>query len=1019
MSKNNFFCRFFTIFQIAVLIFSLSPNLLAQKRMLRVPQTVYSNTTPITINTVPALAAPYAATLYPSTIEVAGMTGTTTRVAVTLDGVSHIRFSDADFLLVSPTGAKYIFLSDPIAGNSIAATEDKIYTFADDGATTFPNNFEAPSGSYKPTSGDAIADTFRAPAPAAPYNQPPSATFASVFNGASPNGMWSLYVVDDTSNAVGSINSGWSLTITTDGAPATFTNANYIGLHDILETSAPYGTAINVSGVSGAISNLKVTISGLTHMKTDDIDILLVSPNGKGLILMSDQGFNSVTNVNLTFDDAATNSVPSPIVSGTYKPSDANSEGVADTFPAPAPLRPYHTINSSSGNQLSNFNGFSPNGSWQLFVVDDSVGSAGSISGGWSLDITTTPVVPPTPSSCSAPSFAPTNFQTGLSPTNVAVADFNNDTKPDLAVTNQVTNDVSVLLGNGDGSFGGQSLFTVGSSPYSIVAGKFNSDSNWDLAVTNSASNNVSILLGNGAGGFSAPTNFFVGSNPISIASGDFNNDAKADLAIANFGGFFSGTVSILLGTGTGAFTNGTNVRTRTQPSYVAVARFNADTNDDLIVANFGSDSVSTFFGNGAGTFQLQQNLTTGTGPVSIEIADFGSDGILDIAVANYNADTLTFCNGTAAGGFVGCNPNNPAGGSNPISITAADFVGSGTKTTATALSGSNLIKVLTSNISVGESPNAVESADFNGDGRPDIISVNFGSNDVSVLINSCVAAKGNIFDYNGDRRTDFSVFRPGNSAYFISTLNPNSFAKIFGRSTDKLVPADYDGNRRTDYAIYRPSNNFWYILDQSSRPIYSTQFGLPGDIPVPADYDGDGKADIAVYRPSEGNWYVRRSTDNVTQIVTFGLNGDKPAPADYDGDGKDDLAIYRPSAGVWYILRSSDTQFSIIQFGTSEDLTVPGDYDGDGKADIAVWRPSTGAWFVLKSSDWGFIATGWGMTGDVPVPGDYEGDGKYDFAVWRPTDNVWYVRKSSDNGAIYFQWGLSTDIPIPSVFVR
>jgi len=1012
MSKNNFLCRFFSIFQIAVLIFSLSPNLLAQKRTLQAPQTVYSNTTPITINTNSGLTAPTKATLYPSTIDVSGMTGTITRVAVTLDGINTTMLRDMDFLLVSPTGAKYIFLSDGVA-QVFLGVDDRIYTFADDAATTFPTNFDPLSGNYKPTSGDAIGETFPTPAPAAPYNRPTADTFASTFNGANPNGTWSLYAVDDSLNLPGSINSGWSLTITTDSAPTTFTNANYIGLPDILAISTPYATAINVSGVSGVISNLKVTITGLSHTRTDDLDILLVSPNGKGLILMSDTGGNSVSNINLTFDDAGA-TFPGTTVSGTFKPIDLNGEGVADTFPAPAPLRPYQSSNSP----LSSFNGYSPNGDWQLFVVDDNAINSGSIAGGWSLDITTTPFVPPSPSSCSAPSFSPTNFQTGLSPTNIAVADFNNDTKPDLAVTNQVTNDVSVLLGNGDGSFASQLLTAVGSSPYSIVAGKFNADNNFDLAVTNSASNNVSILLGNGNGTFSAATNFFVGSNPLSIASGDFNNDAKADLAIANFGGFFSGTVSVLLGTGTGTFTNGTTVRTRTQPSFVAVARFNADTNDDLIVANFGSDSVSTFFGNGTGVFQLQQNITTSGGPVSVEVADFGTDGILDIAVANYNSDTLTFCNGTASGGFVGCSTSQ-AGGNNPISITSADFVGSGTKSTATALSGSDLVKVLTSNVSVGQSPNAVDSADFNGDGKADIVSVNFGSNDVSVLLNSCVAARGNIFDYNGDRRTDYAVFRSSNQAYFINTLNQSGVAKSFGRPTDKLVPADYDGDRRTDFAIYRPSNGLWYILDTFSRPVYFTQFGLPNDIPVPADYDGDGKADIAVWRPSDGNWYIRRSSDNIVQISTFGMNGDKPAPADYDGDGKDDLAIFRPSTGIWFVARSSDGQFMIVQFGVSEDLTVSGDYDGDGKADIAVWRPSTGAWYVLKSSDNGFIASGWGMTGDIPIVGDYEGDGKYDFAVWRPSDNVWYVRKSSDNGSSYFQWGISTDVPIPSSFVR
>jgi subtilisin-like proprotein convertase family protein len=1007
VSKNTFFARFFSIFQISVLVFSLSPNLSAQKPSANVPQTVFSNTTPITINTTSGLTAPTKATLYPSTIDVSGMTGTITRVAVTLDGVNNRISTDMDYLLVSPSGAKFVFLSD-CCGN-----DDRIYTFADDATDVATSG--APSGTYKPIDlANTGTDTFPAPAPAGPYSFPPSATFASVFNGSNPNGTWLLYVVDDTLQNPGSVNSGWSLTITTDGAPQTFTNAAYIGLHDILATSDPYGTIINVSGLSGFITDINVSINGLSHTVPQDIDILLVSPNGKGLILMSDVGGTSAaTNANLTFDDAAP-TLLSSVVTGTYRPSDSGSETFGDTFPAPAPLRSYH----QGGEGLSNFNGYSPNGEWRLYVVDDAQNNAGSISGGWSLDITTTPVVPPPTTSCSAPSFTPTNYMTGLNPTNVAVADYNNDMKPDLAVANQVTNDVSVLLGNGDGTFGGQSLFSAASGPYGIVAGKFNADNNWDLAVTNSGSNNVSILLGNGSGGFSAPTNFFVGASPLSVATGDFNNDSKADLAVANFGGFFSGSVSILLGTGTGTFTNGTTLRTRSQPAFVAVARFNPDTNDDLVVANFGADSVSTFFGNGAGGFQLQQNIITAGGPVWVDVADLGGDGILDLAVASYNLDLIRICGGTATGGFSSCSAVG-VNGNNPISITSADFVGSGTKATATALSGSNLVNVLTSSVLVGQNPNAVEAADFNGDNKPDLVSVNFGSNDVSVLINSCLAARGNIFDYSGDRRTDYSVFRPSTQNYFIQALNGTGPFKAFGRPTDKLVPADYDGDRRTDLAFYRPSNGLWFITDQNSKPIYFIQFGLPNDIPVPADYDGDGKADVAVWRPSDGNWYIRRSSDNALQINTFGMNGDKPAPADYDGDGKDDLAIFRPSTGVWYILKSSDGQYIITQFGIAEDKTVPGDYDGDGKADIAVWRPSNGGWYILKSSDGGFIATSWGMTGDLPVPGDYEGDGKFDFAVWRPSDQTWYIRKSTDNGAIYFQWGLSTDVPIPNAFVR
>ncbi|HEY0462450.1 MAG TPA: VCBS repeat-containing protein [Pyrinomonadaceae bacterium] len=1011
MSKNNFFCRIFAIFQIAVLIFSLSPNLFAQKPTANTPQTVFSNTTPITINTTSGLTAPTKATVYPSTIDVSGMTGTITRVAVTLDGFNTTLFRDADFLLVSPTGAKYIFLSDAANGANVSLT-DRIFTFADDAAAPIGNFETPPSGNYKPTNGDTTADTFPAPAPAGPYNQPNGATFASVFNGADPNGTWSLYAVDDTAGNAGSINGGWALTVTTGGAPATFANSNYIGLHDRVETAAPYGTIVNVSGVTGVISKLTVTINGLSHTIPQDIDVLLVSPNGIGLILMSDVGGNTAAaDANLTFDDAAPTML-SGVVTGTYRPTDIVSESFGDFFAAPAPFPPFNQL-----NQLSVFNGYSPNGEWRLFVVDDAQNNAGTISGGWSLDVTTVPAVPPTTASCSAPSFSTNSFMTGLSPTNVAVADYNNDNKADLAVANQVTNDVSVLLGNGDGTFGGQSLFSAGSGPYGIVAGKFNADNNWDLAVTNSGSNNVSILLGNGSGGFSAAANFFVGASPLGAATGDFNNDGKADLAVANFGGFFTGSVSILLGTGTGAFTTGTSVRTRSQPSFVAVARFNADANDDIIVANFGSDSVSTYFGNGAGGFQLQQNISMPGGPVSIEVADLGTDGILDIAVANYNSDTVTTCPGTLSGGFGSCS-TGAAGGNNPISVTAADFVGGGIKSTATALSGSNWVRVLTSTVSVGTNPNAIESADFNGDGKPDIVSVNYGSNDVTIMINSCLAAKGNIFDYNGDRRTDFSVFRPATQAYFVQSLNGTGPYRTFGRPTDKLVPADYNGDLRTDFAVYRPSNGLWFVSDQSQRTIYFLQFGLPEDIPVPADYDGDGKADIAVFRPSNGNWYIRLSSENSVATVAFGMNGDKPVAADFDGDGRDDIGVFRPSTGDWYIAKSTGG-YIITHFGMSEDLTVAGDYDGDGKADIAVWRPSTGAWYVLKSSDGGFIATGWGQTGDIPVPGDYEGDGKYDFAVWRPADNIWYIRKSSDNGEIYFQWGVSSDIPIPSSFVR
>lgn len=1013
MFEKNFLCRTLATLQVLALIITLSPLSFAQKssRKTKVPETVYSNPASITINTATGLTAPTKAEAYPSDIVVSGMAGNTTRVAVTLTGLTHPRLTDLDFLLVGPTGAKFVFASDLGGGFGF---DDRVFTFADDAATTFPTG-DNPPGSYRPTDVTS-GDPFPSPAPVGPYNTPPSSTFASTYNGVSPNGTWSLYVVDDTLQTAGSLTGGWSLNITTDSTAATtFSNTNNLAISDTVTRATAYGSTINVSGETGVISDLNVTLTGYSHTGPPDVDILLIGPNGNGIILMSDTGGTTVTNLNLTFDDAATNVMTNPgnpIFTGSFKPADVSQEAGGDFFPFPASQRQAY-----NGGPLSNFNGSNPNGDWKLFVVDDNNNNGGSISGGWSLDITTMPAGPPAPASCAVPSFAESVFPTGTNPTNMAIADFNNDTEADLAVTNQISNDVSILLGNGSGGFGTQSLVTAGTGPYSVVAGKFNADSNFDLAVANSSSNNVSILLGNGNGTFSAATNFFAGSAPISIAVGDFNNDTKQDLAVANFGGFFSGSVTTLIGNGTGGFTAGNSVRTRTQPSFVLAANLNGDANQDLLVANFGADSFSSFFGNGSGSFTLSQNITTGSGPVAIELADFGPSAGLEIAVANYNSDNITTCNMSAAGFISGCTTSTPAGGSNPVSITSGDFIQNGQDALVFALSGSDALRLYANNFGVGQNPNAVDAVDLNGDTRPDLISVNSGSNDVSVLISDCIANTGNLYDYNGDRKTDISVFRPTSIPGW--WLFPSPSPKQFGRGTDTIVPADYNGDRITDYAYYRPDKGLWFVVANNSTPLYFLEFGLPADIPMPADYDGDGKADIAVFRPSDGNWYIRRSTDNVTQVTPFGINGDQPVAADYDGDNVDDIAVFRPLTGVWYVLRSSDSQVEITQWGMMGDKTVAGDYDGDGKTDLAIWRPTDGAWYALRSSDAGVNAMYWGQFGDVPVVGDYDGDGKFDFTVWRPGDTIWYVFRSASGIPSYTPWGISTDRPIPNAYVR
>ncbi len=271
-------------------------------------------------------------------------------------------------------------------------------------------------------------------------------------------------------------------------------------------------------------------------------------------------------------------------------------------------------------------------------------------------------------------------------------------------------------------------------------------------------------------------------------------------------------------------------------------------------------------------------------------------------------------------------------------------------------------------------------------------------------------------FDFDGDGKTDISIFRPSVGEWWYSRSgNAQTSVLQFGTSTDKLAPADFTGDGKTDIAFFRSSNGSWFILRSEDFSFYSVPFGTSGDVPVPADYDADGKADVAVFRPSTNTWFISL-TSGGTSIGNFGAAGDVPTVADYDGDGKADIAIYRPSAGQWWIQRSN-LGLVAFQFGSSTDNPVPGDYTGDGKADAAFWRPSTGVWFILRSEDNSFFSVPFGTSGDIPAPGDYDGDGKFDTAIFRPSSSTWFINRSTA-GTQIAQFGVNGDRPVPNAFV-
>jgi hypothetical protein len=273
--------------------------------------------------------------------------------------------------------------------------------------------------------------------------------------------------------------------------------------------------------------------------------------------------------------------------------------------------------------------------------------------------------------------------------------------------------------------------------------------------------------------------------------------------------------------------------------------------------------------------------------------------------------------------------------------------------------------------------------------------------------------------DFDGDRKSDVSVFRPNEGNWYLNR-STNGFAAIsWGISGDVPTPGDYDGDGKTDLAVFRANDNSanpdFYILNSSTFTFSGISWGSPADIPVIEDYDGDNKDDVAVYRSSSRTFYVLRSSNgSVLSFSRIPPQNFKPIAGDFDGDGKGDFTVF--GNGQWLISKSSDNYNSaLIDFwGLDTDKLVSADYDGDGKDDLAVFRPSDGVWYVRKSSG-GNLIVQFGLSTDIPIPADYDGDGNADIAVYR--NGTWWINRSS-LGQSVVQFGLTSDIPIPNRYL-
>lgn len=324
-----------------------------------------------TLIKIPASGTTGPATPYPSSVNVSALPGPITDVNVTLHRVGHTWPESIGVLLVSPSGDTVNVMSGNCDDVDI---EDFTWVFDQQSASPMPRGATCPDFVYRPNG--TSSRSWSAPAPAGPHG-----LSLNAFNGENANGTWRLYVSDDGHPDTGDIEGGFTLTITTGPYDMAIPGTGTSG------PANPYPATRTVSGETGVVTDVNVFIEGIWHQRPDDLDLLLVGPQGQSVVLMSDAcGTFDVAAYGWYWNDEA----PAPIPDGDgtnvcgatiQRPTDHEP---GDTWPAPAPPGPYAT-------SLSAFDLTDPNGEWRLFVVDDASGEVGFATNRFQLSMTTRP----------------------------------------------------------------------------------------------------------------------------------------------------------------------------------------------------------------------------------------------------------------------------------------------------------------------------------------------------------------------------------------------------------------------------------------------------------------------------------------------------------------------------------------------------------------------------------------------------------------------------------------------------
>jgi hypothetical protein len=566
----------------------------------------------------------------------------------------------------------------------------------------------------------------------------------------------------------------------------------------------------------------------------------------------------------------------------------------------------------------------------------------------------------------------------------LVVADFNNDGNPDIAAT-ILTNgtQVTLALGNGDGTFQTPQVLSVPCIDCFLAAADFNRDGKMDLALASTSS--VTVVLGDGHGSFTGGLPTYVTSFTTAIATGDINRDGRPDLAVTDFG---AGTIVVLLGNGEGAFTR-SDYPSGTEPYQAVLADFNGDGLPDLAAPDRASNSVFVRLNQGGGVFGPSVTYPARCSPFEsrtctlegLAAGDFNHDHKMDLATPG------GILHGNGDGTFQATVPFYS--GNVPLFVAAGDLNRDGFTDLLVGNSGSTNISVLLGNpqsvsqpphLAAGNKPKAIATADFNGDGLADVAVAASADNVVHILLG---AANGTFTP-----GTDLPVQQPG-----------------------AVVAADLNGDGIMDLAIGSDYGTMIYLGRGDGTFTAGSQYAAIGDCTptafattaapclVVADFNGDGILDLAGAVWINGTITILLGNGDGTfrtgsQTVVVSDTPQSLAAGDFNKDKKMDLAVSGFFGSVYVFPGKGDGTFGnavTVKIGSTAAGLVVGDLDGDGNLDLVVAGGGESNSSVSLNV---FVVPGNGdLTFKTPIAlladaepngvvlGDFNGDGLMDIA--------------------------------------